>query len=141
MHFAAIVEQRPKHWYVYLPALATEGPVSELADAQARAREWVATATGLPAADVLISLSHAVPGSALVPVPPTEADVRHKGTWVPAQHIGWLREWSGSWLPLVEYAADGATWKRAVQPSCFRLPGLTVPDGPASAPRPVLSRA
>jgi hypothetical protein len=126
MQFAAIVEQRPKHAYVHIPALSTGGPVPDPNDVQACADELAAAATGLPAADVQVSLSHAVPGNALLPVSPTEVEVRHKGIWRAARHTGWLREWTGLWWPLVEYTADSATWKRAVHVSSFRQPGLPV---------------
>ncbi len=126
MQFAAIVERCPKYWYVHIPGLATGGPVPELNDVQACAVALAAAAAGLPAADVQVSLSHAVPGNTLFPVSPTEVEVRHKGIWRAAQHTAWLREWSGSWSPLVEYAADGAMWKRAIHVSRFRQPGPPV---------------
>ncbi len=141
MQFMAIVEERPTrwynvhipmHWYVHIPALATGGPVPELKDVHACAVALAAAATGLPAAEVEVLLSHAVPGVTLLPASSTEVEVRHKGIWRAAQQTGWLREWSGSWWPLVEYAADGARWTRAVRVSGLRQPGLPV----AAVPEP-----
>ncbi len=141
MQFVAIVEHRPMHWYVHIPGLATGGPVPELKDVQACAVALAAAATGLPAADVQVSLSHAVPGNTLLPALPTEVEVRHKGIWRAAQQTGWLREWSGSWWPLVEYAADGAMWTRGVRVSRFRQPGLPVDAVPEPRGRDCTARS
>ena len=132
MQFVAIVENRPMHRYVYIPVLATGGPVTDLGDdVEAYAVALVATATGLPAADVQVSLSHVAPGNTLLPAPPTEVDVRHEGAWRVAQHTGWLRQWNGSWWPLVAYEADGAMWTRTVRASCVRRLAAGVTAVPA----------
>jgi hypothetical protein len=136
MQFLAIVENRPMHRYVYIPALATGGPVPEPSDdVEAHAVARVAAATGLPAADVHVSLAHVVLGNTLLPAPPTEVDVRHQGTWRVAQHTGWLRQWDGAWWPLVAYEADGAMWTRAVRASCVRRLGASATAAPAPRAR------
>jgi hypothetical protein len=133
MQFLAIVENRPMHRYVYIPALATGGPVPGVNDdVEACAVALVASAIGLPEDTVQVSLSHVALGNTLLPTPPTEVDVQHRGAWRVAQHTGWLRQWDGAWWPLVAYEADGAMWTRPVRASCVRRLG----GGVAAAPAP-----
>jgi steroid 5-alpha reductase family enzyme len=134
MHFVAIVERRPAHRYLYIPALASGGPVPEPdGDVAACAVALAVAVTGLAEADVQVSLCHAAPGTTLLPASGTEVEVRHKGIWRAARHTGWLRQWSGSWWPLVAYPADGAMWTRAVRASCMRSPGARPPQFPLLA--------
>lgn len=138
MQVVAILEKRPMHWYVYIPAVGCGSPLPERIDAEAAATALIVAATGVPAADVHISLQLAGQADTLLPSPRTDVEVRHKeGTWRSAQHLGWLRLWDGSWRPLVSYAAEGVMWERAVHPSCFRqldrgTPALPVPRHSAS---------
>ncbi|HYO36830.1 MAG TPA: hypothetical protein VER97_12190 [Geodermatophilus sp.] len=132
MHFMAIVEHRLPQRYVYIPVLATGGPVPEPSDdVEACPAALVAAATGLFPADVQVSLSHVAWSNTLLPVPPTEVDVRHRGVWQVAQHTGWLRQRDGSWWPLVTYEADGAVWTRAVRATHVRRLGAGVAAVPA----------
>lgn len=144
MEFAAIVEQRTTHWYVHIPALSTGGALPHRDNARACAIALVAAATGVPPGDPQVSLHNAAPGQTLLPTSPTDVDVRHDdGVWRTAQHTGWLRQWHGSWRPLVSYAADGVTWTRAVHISRFRPPEIDTPAVPApvSAEPASLSRS
>jgi hypothetical protein len=132
VQFVAIVEQRLMHRHVYIPALGVGGPVPELDDVHASAVALAAAATGLPAADLEVSLCTAVPRDTVLPASPSDVEVRHRdGIWHTAQHTGWLRQWGGSWWPLVSYAAEGAMWTRAVRASCVRQFDADVPAIPA----------
>jgi len=123
VHVVAILEKRVLHWYVYLPTLGCGSAVPEPGGAQATAVTLVSAVTGLPEADVLVSLRHTHVADTLLPTPPSDVEVRHSdGTWRAARHVGWLRPRDGSWKPLVAYTADGAQWERAVHASHFREP-------------------
>ena len=131
MQFVAILEKRPMHWYVYIPALSCGSPCPERSDAEAAATALIIAATRVPAEDVHISLRLAGPADTLLLSSRTEVEARHNdGTWHTAQHLGWLRLWDGSWRPLVSYAAEGVMWERAVHASCFRQPDRGSPALP-----------
>lgn len=131
MQLMVIVARRPMDRYVYIPELDTGGAVSEWHDdVQAYAIALAAAATGLPSSDLQVSLLHAMPGEVLLAAPPTEVEVRHEGSWRAAQHTGWSRQWSGSWWPVVAYAADGAMWTRTVRASRVRRLHVEVPTVP-----------
>lgn len=130
MDFIALLDMRPMHWYVYVPALAAGAPLANRDDAEATAAALVATATGLPPADVHITLHVAHRAATVVQDPHTEIDVRHRdGAWYTAEQLGWLRTWDGGWKALVSYSAEGAVWERAIPPSRFRHPDQRVPAG------------
>lgn len=137
MQFVAIVERHLLQWSVYLPDLAVGGPVPEPNDVHASAVALVTAATGVPPRDVQVAVHLAVVGDTVLPAPPTDVEVRHTdGSWRGAEHVGWIRRRDGSWRPLVRYAADGATWERAVHASCLRRPepdAVAVPTARVSA--------
>ena len=133
MQFVAIVERRPMHWYVDIPALASGGAVPEPNDVQAFATALVTAATSLPPGDVQIALHAARTTDTLLPISPTEVEIRHTdGIWRAAHHKGWLRQRDGSWKPLISYPAHGAVWERVVDSSCFRMANLRVAAVPES---------
>ena len=132
MRFAAIVERRLNHWQLYIPSLGTGGSVPETNDVQASAISLAAAATGLPAADLQVQLHVARQGETVVSTSPTTVEARHTdGRWRTAELTGWLRQWNGAWWPLVSYAADGATWTRAVRASRVRQLDLELSAVPA----------
>jgi hypothetical protein len=128
MQFTAIVERRLLQWYLYLPTLGTEGPVSDPNDVQASADALAAAATGLSPADVQVSLHLSVQSNTVLPAPPTDAEVQHTdGSWRAAQQTGWVRLSDTSWRVLVGYVAEGATWKHAIHTSRLRHPQAAIP--------------
>jgi hypothetical protein len=133
VNFVAIVERRTTHRYVHIPAFDTCGALPHLDEPQPLAIALVAAATGLPAADIQVSLLHAALGETVVSTPPVDVEVLHDdGAWHAARQTGWLRQWHGSWGPLVAYTADGTTWTRAVRISRVRPPL----DGVSTVPPP-----
>lgn len=121
MQFVAIVERRSTQWYVSIPALASGGSVPEPDDVQRCATALVTAATSLSPEDVQISFHSARATDTLLPTSPAAVEIRHNdGMWRAAEHKGWLRQWDGSWKPLISYAAHGAVWERVVDASCFR---------------------
>jgi len=128
--FIALLDMRPMHWYVYVPALASGVSLTNRDDAEAAAAALVTTATGLPPADVHITLHVAHQAGTVVKDPHTEIDVRHRdGAWYTAEQQGWLRTWDGSWKALVSYSAEGALWERAIPSSRLRHSDQRVPAG------------
>lgn len=128
MEFVAIVERRLLEWHVYLPLLATGGPVPAPNDVQSYATALVTAATGRAPADVQITVQLAVQADTVLRTSPTDVETRHQdGTWRVAQHVGWLRQRDGSWKPLVCYTADGVTWQRAVHAAHLRPRDAEVP--------------
>jgi hypothetical protein len=85
----------------------------------------------VPQSAVQVHLYSAGPGETVVWTSVAEVEVRHNGVWCAAEHTGWLRQWNGSWWPLVCYTADGAMWTRAVRPSCVRQLDADLPAVPA----------
>ena len=78
-----------------------------------------------------MSLLVATLGETVVTTPPVDVEVRHDdGAWHAARQTGWLRQWRGSWGPLVAYTVDGTTWTRAVRMSRVRPPLAGVSDVP-----------
>lgn len=77
VQFAAIVERRLVHRYVYLPTLGSGGIVPGPDDVQRYATGLVTEATGRAAADVQISVRPAVQADTSLRVPPTEVETRH----------------------------------------------------------------
>jgi hypothetical protein len=131
VEFVAIIERRTTHRYVHIPALDTCGELPQTDEPRPFATALAAAATGLPGADIEVSLLFAALAKTVVPTPPVDVEVRHDdGAWHAARRTGWLRQWEGSWGPLVAYTVDGITWTRAVQMSRVRLPLAEVSDVP-----------
>jgi hypothetical protein len=81
---------------------------------------------------------HALLGQTLVPTTTTDVEVLHDdGSWRPAEQSGWLKQWHGSWGPLVSYSADGVAWTRAVHISRLRRPLAEAAAIPTPRRRPV----
>lgn len=133
MDFVAIVERRPLHRFVCIPTLGAGAALPDREDPRTFATNLVARTLGLPAAEVETSVHHALLGQTLVPTSITDVEVLHDdGSWRPAQQSGWLKQWHGSWGPLVSYSADGIAWTRAVHTSRMRRP----PTAAATIPTP-----
>lgn len=133
MDFVAIVERRPLHRFVCIPTLGAGAALPDREDPRAFATDLVARTLGLPAAEVETSVHHALLGQTLVPTTTTDVEVLHDdGSWRPAQQSGWLKQWHGSWAPLVSYSADGIAWTRAVHISRLRR----ATTGTAAIPTP-----
>ena len=127
MQYVAIVERRLLGWYIYLPALGTEGSVPQPNDVHASAHALAAAATGLSPSEVQVSLHLSVQSNTVLPAPPMDVEVQHTdGTWRAAQQSGWVRQPDRSWRALVDYPADGATWKRAIHTSRLRQPQAAI---------------
>lgn len=141
MHFAAILEQRPPHWYIHVPSFDVSGRTREPHQPEATAVALVAAATGLTATEIQVSVHYATQGDTLVATAPSEVEVRHSdGVWRTASHTGWLRQRDGSWQALVEYVARGSLWTRAARPTCVRHPAVEAlrAPGPRAELVPVL---
>lgn len=137
MHFTALLDMRPMHWYVYVPALGCGAALTDREDAEATAAALITAATGLPPADLTITLRVARGAAMVVQEKHTEVDVRHRdGAWYTAEHLGWLRSGDGAWQALVSYSAEGVLWERAMPTSRFRHPDERFPAD-AGAPRNV----
>ncbi|SOC49676.1 hypothetical protein SAMN05660748_2408 [Blastococcus aggregatus] len=145
MEFMAIVERRPLHRFVCIPVLDAGAALPDREDPQAFATDLVARTLGVPAAEVQVSTQHALLGQTLVPTTTADVEVLHDdGSWRAAQQSGWLKQWHGSWAPLVSYRADGIAWTRAVHTSRMRRPLTGAPAIPtprrraAPDPKPTL---
>jgi hypothetical protein len=143
VEFIAIIERRTAHRFVHIPALDTCGELPHADEPLPFATALVAAATGLPGADIQVSLLHAALGETVVSMAPVDVEVRHAdGAWHAARQTGWLRRWHGSWGPLVAYTVDGITWTRGAQMSRVRRAHAEVADVPLprhqrmSEPRP-----
>lgn len=124
MKIVAIVEHREASRYLYVPVLGTGSAVPDHGDPEACAAGLVATALGVPAEDLQVTLHHARLGDTFVAAPPSDVEIRHEDSvWRAAVHVGWLRQWRGSWGPLITYtAADGDSWTRPLHISRMRQP-------------------
>lgn len=122
MKIVAILERRAAHRYLYVPLLRTGSALPDRGDPEACAAALVATALGVPAGDLRVTVHRARLGETFVTVPPSDVEIRHEDSvWRAAVHVGWLRQWRGSWGPLVTYtAADGDSWTRPLHISRMR---------------------
>ncbi|SDE56625.1 hypothetical protein SAMN05660485_01110 [Blastococcus fimeti] len=137
MEFVAIVERRSMHRFVCIPDLETGAALPDQEDARTFATDLVARTLGLPAAEVTASVHHALLGQTLVPTTTIDVEVLHDdGSWRSAEQSGWLKQWHGSWGPLVSYSADGIAWTRAVHISRLRRRPTAAATIPAPRRRP-----